>query len=90
MKTSPKILFNDKKLCDLQLVPQTPECFTFKVYDDILLMNITFALYRSGEVWELMVMDDRICVEVMFDQYVFDRASNCFYTVKFFYSNSKS
>jgi len=86
----PKILFNDNKLCDLQPVSQNSGCFTFQVYDDVLVMNITFALLRSGELWEVLLMDDRICTDLAFDQYIFDKDSNCFYTYNFFCSNNKS
>lgn len=84
-----QILFSDGKLYDLEAVPNAPECFAFKVYDPVLKMNVHFMLYRSGDVWELMVMDDRICIEIAFDQYQFDKDTNCFYTVDSFGSKSK-
>lgn len=75
----PKILFADGKLYELDAVPQAPNCFAFKVFDVVLQTYVHFIIYQSKEAWELMIMDENLCIDVQYDRYQYDKDTNCFY-----------
>ncbi len=75
----PKILFVDGKLYELDTVPLAPNCFAFKVFDAVLQTYIHFIIYQSKEDWEVMIMDDKFCIDVQYNKYQYDKDTNCFY-----------
>ena len=81
MDSLPRILFTDGKLYELDVVPQTPNCFAFKVYDEVLQTYLHFMLYQSKNYWELMIMDEKICADIQYEKYFYDKSTNCFYPI---------
>lgn len=75
----PKILFADGKLYELDAVPQASNCFAFKVFDVVLQTYVHFIIYQSKEAWELMIMDEKFCLDVQYSKYHYDKETNCFY-----------
>lgn len=75
----PKILFADGKLYELEPVPQASNCFAFRVFDSVLQTYLHFIIYQSKEDWEVMIMDEKFCLDVQYSKYHYDKETNCFY-----------